>query len=153
MDNKPRQVLRTIVRQYGTAVSADRNRCSGLLRDLCGAHRAETDASDVEIANNLGYALLKTGTYREAKTALIEALTLDPGRTNAWANLGQAFAEQGNGASAVACLKNAYRFSKNPQKTHQLFLALMAKEDEDANFRAALAQATRQAAGKFVAVP
>lgn len=42
MNDKPRQVLCDLLRKQGVSLSQDRARCSGLLRDHCGAFKAET---------------------------------------------------------------------------------------------------------------
>src|SRR6185437_15321684 len=94
-----------------------------------GAHqRAPTD---VEIVNNFGYAYLRSHDPEAAEPWLILALVLSPGRVNAWVNLGQAYAKQGQQSIAVACLASGYRFSKNQSATRQ-FLRKLADEDEDA---------------------
>ena len=63
---------------------------------------------------------------------------LAPGRVNAWVNLGQTYAKQGQRSMAVACLANGYRFSNNQAATRQ-FLHKLA-EDEDDEVREAARQ-------------
>jgi WD40 repeat protein len=41
MNDVPRQTLKYIIEQYGPEVCADKRRCTGLLRDLCGEYRRE----------------------------------------------------------------------------------------------------------------
>jgi len=65
---------------------------------------------------------------------------LSPGRVNAWVNLGQAYAEQGQHSKAVACLANGYRFSRNQTATRQFLQKLAANEDEDEKVRKAAHQ-------------
>ena len=77
------------------------------------------DKSDVEIVNNLGFSYLKQGNLDSARQVLITALTLSPGRTAAWENLGEVFGAKGDVSKAVACFSNAYRFSKDRLKFHQ----------------------------------
>ena len=59
-------------------------------------------------------------------------------RVNAWVNLGQAYAKEGQRSMAVACLANGYRFSRNQAATRQ-FLHKLA-EDEDDEVREAARQ-------------
>ena len=89
--------------------------------------------------NNFGYAYLRSHDPEAAEPWLILALVLSPGRVNAWVNLGQAYAKQGQQSIAVACLASGYRFSKNQSATRQ-FLRKLADEDEDAAVRNAARQ-------------
>jgi Flp pilus assembly protein TadD len=50
------------------------------------AHKA--DPADIEVHNNLGYALLMAGDLGEAEKVLTDVLTVAPGRGAAWGNLG-----------------------------------------------------------------
>lgn len=79
---------------------------------------SQLDKSDPEILNNLGYALLRNGKLEDAKTALIDALAISPGRASAWQNLADILTLQGEGLKGVAAYKNVFRFSKNRSKTH-----------------------------------
>ena len=99
----------------------------------------ELAPTDVEIVNNFGYAYLRSHDPEAAEPWLILALVLSPGRVNAWVNLGQAYAKQGQHRIAVACLATGYRFSKNQSATRQ-FLRKLADEDEDAAVRNAARQ-------------
>jgi Flp pilus assembly protein TadD len=99
----------------------------------------ELAPTDVEIVNNFGYAYLRSHDPEAAEPWLILALVLSPGRVNAWVNLGQAYAKQGQQSIAVACLASGYRFSKNQSATRQ-FLRKLADEDEDAAVRNAARQ-------------
>ena len=87
------------------------------------------DPSDVEIVNNLGYSYLKQGNLDLAQQSLITALTMSPGRSPAWSNLGDVFAIKGDISHAIACFSNVYRFSKNRVRTHQFMKGLNEKED------------------------
>ena len=87
------------------------------------------DASDVEIANNLGFAYLKQKNLELAQQTLIDTLTLAPARAAAWSNLGDVFALSGDERKAVACYANTYRFSKDMAKTHQFMKKMNAAED------------------------
>ena len=89
----------------------------GAVAKFSEAHRL--DASDVEIANNLGFAYLKQKNLELAQQMLIATLLLAPDRAAAWSNLGDVFALSGDERKAVACYANTYRFSKDMAKTHQ----------------------------------
>ncbi|NJN68170.1 MAG: hypothetical protein HC884_16385 [Chloroflexaceae bacterium] len=57
MNEKPRQTLCTIMRDYGREVAQDPKRCKGLLNDLCGEHKREINvlvsAMDERVASDL----------------------------------------------------------------------------------------------------
>ena len=91
----------------------------------------QLDPTDVEIVNNFGYAYLRHDDPEAAEPWLLLALVLAPGRVNAWVNLGQAYAKQGQRSMAVACLANGYRFAKHPAATRQFLHKLAKDEDED----------------------
>ena len=88
----------------------------------------EADPSDQELVNNLGYALLMGGKYKEATYVLWAALTLNPERASAWFNQGQSLAMLGKQDAAVASFLLSYRFSKNPQKAKDLMLQELYKQ-------------------------
>ena len=96
--------------------------------------------TDVEIVNNFGYAYLRNHDPGAAEPWLLLALVLSPERVNAWVNLGQAYAKQGQHTIAVACLASGYRFSKNKTATRQFLQKLADDEDEDATVRKAARQ-------------
>lgn len=106
------------------------------------AYRA--NSADVEIVNNLGYAHLKNGNLDAAKQFLYQALILSPGRTNAWANLGQTYAKKDSTTDAVACFANAYRFSSSQKKTIE-FLQDLTQNDNDIRVKQAANQALQLA--------
>ncbi len=54
---------------------------------------------------------------------------MKPDRASGWRNFADVLALQGKIDSAVAGYMNAYRFSKNREKTHQLFQNLQLNED------------------------
>jgi tetratricopeptide (TPR) repeat protein len=95
------------------------------------AHSA--DPSDVEIANNLASAYFNTSfannDFSRAKSMLVDTLRLKPDRNIAWANLGRAFAMEGNEFAATYCYINFCRFSKDREKA----LQSLAKGTNDPN--------------------
>ena len=85
--------------------------------------------ADIEIVNNLGFAYVKQNQLDSAQQAMITSLAMAPNRAIAWANLGDVYALKNDKSRAVACLANAYRFSRNREKTHQFFKSLNEKEN------------------------
>lgn len=74
MDSLPREQLREIVSQYGPSLCYDRRRCEGLLRDRCGACRAEIDILVAAVREGLaGDLLVSSGS--EPREASIRRLT------------------------------------------------------------------------------
>lgn len=80
----------------------------------------DLDSSDIEISNNYGFALMKSRDLDKAYSVLANVLTIKPDRTSAWRNLADVIALKGQVNLAEAGYLNAYRFSKNIQKTHKL---------------------------------
>jgi Flp pilus assembly protein TadD len=100
------------------------------------AHQA--DASDAEIAENLGYSLLKSGQVSQAEAPILAALALAPERASAWGSLGHIYAKQGRHADGVACVLTAYRYTREPKRTLDVYSRLAATDD-DPRVRAMLA--------------
>jgi tetratricopeptide (TPR) repeat protein len=98
----------------------------------------ETDPADVEVAGNLGYANLKLGQFKRAEHQLVYAISLSPGRSSSWYNLGQVYGALNDIEKATGAFAAAYRFSQNPPKTVEFMRqALTASENNEAT-RAAL---------------
>ena len=110
------------------------------------AHQA--DASDPEIAENLGYALLRSGQVAEAESAIHAALTLAPDRASAWGTLGMLRAKAGRHSEGVACVLTAYRFTRDQRRTLDVYSRL-ATTDEDPRVRAVLSEVV----GRLSATP
>jgi len=83
---------------------------------------------DVEVAGNLGYALVKAQRPQEAVAVLSNALVLDPRRTATWGPLGEALAAAGRPSEAAAALWTAWQWSSNREKTEAVFLDRAEKE-------------------------
>jgi tetratricopeptide (TPR) repeat protein len=79
----------------------------------------QADPADIEVINNLGHAHMKNGNEGEAERFLFETLTLVPGRSVAWFDLGQLYANRGSLSASVACFANAYRFSSSKDATRR----------------------------------
>lgn len=105
------------------------------------AHQA--DPGDAEIAENLGYALLKSGRLEHSERAILTALTLAPERASAWGSLGMLRAKAGRHREGVACVLTAYRFVRDRQRTLEVYTRLAAT-DEDPRVRALLADAVNR---------
>jgi tetratricopeptide (TPR) repeat protein len=101
---------------------------------------AEVDPADIEVINNLGHAYTWQDDLPRAEKWLLRTLTMAPGRSYAWADLGQVYAKQGDVKKGVACFANAYRFARNQDASRRLFQELV----EDENQHAAVREAARQ---------
>jgi Flp pilus assembly protein TadD len=99
----------------------------------------EADAGDAEIAENLGYALLKAGHVAEAEPPLLDALSMAPDRASAWGSLGMVYAKQGRHRAGVACVLTAYGYARDPKRTLGVYSRLAASDD-DPKIRAMLAE-------------
>jgi Flp pilus assembly protein TadD len=99
----------------------------------------EADPSDAEIAENLGYALLKTGDVAQAEHAILDALALGPERASAWGSLGLIYAKQSKHREGVSCVLTAYRLANNQKRALDVYSRLAAT-DEDPKVRAMLAE-------------
>lgn len=101
----------------------------------------QLDPADVEVAGNLGYANFKLGQLKRAEHQLVYAVSLAPGRSSSWYNLGQVYGAMNDVAKATGAFANAYRFSQNRPKTEEFIRqALLLPENNDAT-RAALSRA------------
>ena len=99
----------------------------------------DADPADAEIAENLGYALLKSGHVAEAEQPLLDALTLAPERASAWGSLGMIYAKKGRHRAGVALVLTAYGYARDPKRTAGVYSRLAASDD-DPRVRAMLAE-------------
>jgi tetratricopeptide (TPR) repeat protein len=106
----------------------------------------EADSADAEIAENLGYALLKSGRIAEAETAIMDALAMAPERASAWGSLGMIYAKQGRHREGVSCVLTAYRYTRDRKRTLDVYTRL-AGSDEDPKVRAMLNEVLTKLAG------
>ena len=83
---------------------------------------------DVEIAGNLGYALVKAGKPQEAAEVLTAALQLDPRRSSTWTPLAEALALAGRKDESQAALWVAYQWSANREKSLAFYADRADKE-------------------------
>lgn len=102
------------------------------------------DPSDIEVANNYGYALALAGRRAQAQRALTAVLLRDPTRSVAWTALAEA--RSGDRATAIAALKIALHFATSRERTLESFWE-MAQNHPDPRVRrivrAVLAQSDR----------
>ena len=106
----------------------------------------EADAGDAEIAENLGYALLKAGHVAEAEPPLMQALSIAPERASAWGSLGMVYAKQGKHRAGVALVLTAYSYARDQKRTLGVYSRL-ATSDEDPKIRAMLAEVVSKVPG------
>lgn len=105
-------------------------------RDFAGASRlfqraAAIDPHDVEIASNLGLALVRERQPDAATDALLKAVALDPRRTSAWAPMAEAFDLLGRADLTEASLLLAWEFSANKDKSLDYFRDRAQNADRD----------------------
>ncbi len=98
----------------------------------------ETDPADVEVAGNLGYANLKLGQFKRAEHQLVYAISLSPGRSSSWYNLGQVYGATNQVEKATGAFAAAYRFSQNPPKTVEFMRQALTAPENNETTRAAL---------------
>ncbi len=60
----------------------------------------EADPSDAEVVNNHVHALIQAGNMTDAELAMPKALMLSPGRSSAWVNLAEMYAQKAQVAAA-----------------------------------------------------
>ena len=101
----------------------------------------EIDPADIEIAGNLGYATLKIGQSKRAEHQLIYAISLAPGRSSSWFNLGQVYGALDNAEKATGAFANTYRLSQNRAKTEEFMRQALAAPENNEATRAALQRA------------
>ena len=97
----------------------------------CAGKLARTVLRRVVAGNSHGLSdnSPKLNQLDSAQQAMMTSLAMAPNRATAWSNLGDVYAFKNDKSRAVACLANAYRFSRNREKTHQFFKSLNEKEN------------------------
>lgn len=75
------------------------------------------DPADIELQNNLGYALEESGQQQDAIDAISNVLVRAPRRTAAWANLASSLAESGHLPEAKAAMGVAVHYTGNRDRT------------------------------------
>lgn len=107
----------------------------------------KANPADIEALNNYAYALIKAGKYGDAEKILGQVLSFAPGRTNAWANLGDVYANQNKADAASAAFVVGFQLASNKEKALN-FLRTAGENDPNEKLRtainAAIAQITNQ---------
>jgi uncharacterized protein YdgA (DUF945 family)/tetratricopeptide (TPR) repeat protein len=83
---------------------------------------------DVEVAGNLGYAMVKSGQATEAVEVLQAAVVIDPRRTSTWTPLAEAYALAGRREDARAALWVSFQWSANREKSLSFYQDRMTRE-------------------------
>jgi predicted Zn-dependent protease len=92
----------------------------------------QENPQDVEIAANLGFALVKADDPAAAQVVLKEALLLNPRRTSTWTPLAEALALSGQMDQAKAAIWVAFQWSSNRDKSLAFYLDRSTKETRPA---------------------
>lgn len=100
------------------------------------------DPLDIQIANDYGFALLKSGQFDAAEQALSNALVIVPTRSAAWFNLGELYAKMQDQDRSVGAYVNAWRTSANRAKTIEV-LSDQASSDQSEIMRSVATEALR----------
>lgn len=83
---------------------------------------------DVEVAGNLGFAMVKSGQAVEAVEVLQAAVVIDPRRTSTWTPLAEAYALSGRREDARAALWVSFQWSANREKSLSFYQDRMVRE-------------------------
>lgn len=100
----------------------------------------QIDASNPEVAENLGYALYKNGQIELATRALLRSLMTAPQRSTAWGNLGGAYALAGKRGQSTAAFALSLRLAKQPSRARNNLIKTY-QEDPSESVRTASAEA------------
>jgi Tfp pilus assembly protein PilF len=95
---------------------------------------ASEDPSNIELVNNLGFALYKNGQLSEAKEQIELALLYSPKRSAAWVNLADILFKEGNEDKAIDAYLLAYAFAKSKDRTLKMVESI-AENDPDSRAR------------------
>ena len=125
---KPDQGNRPVSRQLnGAGIDAlkrdDHAEAVGKLRQAL-----KENPRDVEIAGNLGFALVKAGQAPDATEVLQAALVLDPRRTSTWTPLAEAYALAGRTEDAKGAMWVSFQWSANRDKSLAYYQDRAARE-------------------------
>jgi uncharacterized protein YdgA (DUF945 family) len=125
---KPDLGNKAVARQLNTAAleSLKKEDFAGAVAQLRQAQKE--NPRDVEIAGNLGFALVKAGQAGEAQNVLQAALVLDPRRTSTWTPLAESLALSGKAEDAKAALWVSFQWSGNREKSLAFYQDRAAKE-------------------------
>ncbi|MBQ0934191.1 DUF945 family protein [Ideonella paludis] len=125
---KPDLGNKAVARQLNTAAleALKKEDFAGAVAQLRQAQKE--NPRDVEIAGNLGFALVKAGQAGEAQNVLQAALVLDPRRTSTWTPFAESLALGGKAEDAKAALWISFQWSGNREKSLAYYQDRAAKE-------------------------
>lgn len=130
IDGLPKPALgnRAVARQLNqTAIEAlKRDDATAAVAKLREA--LKENPRDVEVAGNLGFALVKADRAAEAVEVLQAALVLDPRRTSTWTPLAEAYALAGRAEEAKAAMWVSFQWSSNRDKSLAFYRDRMTRE-------------------------
>ena len=89
------------------------------------------DPADVEVADNLGYALRLAGKFKESEVQILTALELAPSRSQAWFNLGETYSKLEKHPQAVALFVTSYELARNPKASLDGFLKIASRSADE----------------------
>lgn len=92
------------------------------------------DPSDVEVLNNLGFALYLSGDLIDSKGVIEQCLLYAPQRAAAWVNLGDIFFKEGRYDEGANAYLLAYKFTKKRERLYK-FVEGLAENDPDPHVR------------------
>ena len=124
------------------ALKAMKEQNAAMAVDLLQQARS-TDPADVEIGDNLAYALRQAGKLQDAETQIIKVLDQAPSRMSAWFNLGETYSKLGKHQQAVAIFITSHGLSKDPQKALEGFNRTLDRS-EDEGFKNDLREAIKK---------
>lgn len=90
----------------------------------------EADPTDVDTLSQLGHAYFLRNDFQNTEKYILAALAVEPGNAALWANLGRVYSRKNAVESAVASYANAYRFSRDRQKTHEWMKSIVDTETD-----------------------
>lgn len=116
-----------------SALDAIKQQDFGLAIEILDKARI-ADPADVEVADNLGYALRLAGKFKESEVQILKALELAPPRSQAWFNLGETYSKLDKHTQAVAAFVTSNALARNPKASLEGFLKI-ASRSEDEKFK------------------
>jgi len=87
------------------------------------------DRSDIEVLDNLGFALMKSNLHERAVFVFQKTLLLAPSRSSAWFNYAQSLAALDKQEQATGALRLTLHFSQNKEKTKETLSKLASNTD------------------------
>jgi Flp pilus assembly protein TadD/uncharacterized OB-fold protein len=89
------------------------------------------DPADVEVGDNLGYAMRLAGRLQESEAQILSVLEQAPSRGEAWFNLGETYSKLGKHSQAVALFVTSFGFARDPKKALDGYLRMVDRSDDE----------------------